>query len=108
MMRLPKTSERGAKIIGPTDMSAHLSDMIEKRKERNSPTPKPTTNTEMGTRAASWLTLKDWETPGISAVMTLELKATTKHVTATTMVMYHFCTLDQFFGFSGSPSAKAT
>jgi hypothetical protein len=44
----------------------------------------------------------------MSEVMTLEQKATTKHVTATIMVMYHLNALDQFFGFSGSPSAKVT
>lgn len=44
----------------------------------------------------------------MSAVMTLEQKATTKHVAATTIVMYHLNILDQFLGFSGSPSANVT
>lgn len=47
-------------------------------------------------------------TPGKSAVTTLLAKATTKHVNATTIVMYHLSNFDQFFGFSGSSSLKVT
>ena len=53
------------------------------------PIPKPTTNTVMGRRATSSDTLKVFSTPIMSAVMTEEQKATTKQVTATTIVTYH-------------------
>ena len=91
----------GGRQVSQTYQSIHW-------REGSSPTPKPTTKTEMGTRATSWLTPNDSETPPISEVMTLEQNATTKHVMATTMVMYHLKGLDQFLGFPGSPSAKET
>src|SRR5690349_13447401 len=110
MMRLPKTSERGAKTMGPRQVykSALTCRRIRSTQGVDLPTPKPTTKTEMGTRAASWLTLKDSSTPSTSEVMILEHRATTKHVAATTIVMYHLKALDQFLGSSGSPGAKVT
>lgn len=66
------------------------------------------TNTVTVRSATSRETLNDSITPGKSAVTTLLAKATTKHVNATTIVMYHLHNLDQFFGLSGSSSLKVT
>lgn len=66
------------------------------------------TNTVTVRSATSRETLNDSITPGKSAVTTLLAKATTKHVKATTIVMYHLNNLDQFFGLSGSSSLKVT
>ena len=72
------------------------------------PTPKPTTKTEMVTRAASSLMWNSSDTPAMSAVMTEEANATTKQVKATIMVQYHLNALDQFFGFAGSSTVNVT
>jgi len=72
------------------------------------PSPKPTTKMEMLTRANSSETSNSFCTPAMSAVMTEDANATTKHVTATTMVQYHLYALDQFFGFSGSFGLNVT
>lgn len=84
----PKSSEQGAKARGPT--------------------PKPITNTVIVSKATSYETLKRSATPSRLAVMTEELKATTKQVKATTIVHHHFLTLVKFFGFSGSLMVKVT
>jgi hypothetical protein len=52
---------------------------------KNVPTPNPTTNREILARASSSDILNSLPTPAISAVITLDEKATTKHVVATTI-----------------------
>lgn len=66
------------------------------------------TNTVTVRNVTSRETSNDSITPGRSAVTTLLAKATTKHVKATTMVMYHLNILLQFLGFSGSSRLKVT
>jgi len=72
------------------------------------PIPNPTTNTDMLTNATSSETLNSFSTPAISAVITDDANATTKHVTATTIVHHHLYAFDQFLGFSGSLGVNVT
>ncbi|KAG5305325.1 hypothetical protein I7I50_05682 [Histoplasma capsulatum G186AR] len=82
----------------------------EKKKKinKNPPIPNPITKTVIVSSATTSPTANSSATWFIPAVITLLSKATTKHVTATTIVMYHFRALLQFFGFSGSSSLKVT
>ena len=72
------------------------------------PTPKPTTNTIMFNNETSSLTWNVADGPPRSAVITALLKATEKQVMATVIVHHHLQALDQFLGFSLSPSLNVT
>lgn len=72
------------------------------------PTPNPITNNVIGSKATSSLTLNASATSPISAVTIALLKATQKHVRATTIVHHHLYALLQFLGLSTSPSVNVT
>lgn len=78
------------------------------RKRYDVPIPKPTTNNVMVNKLTSSDTPNVSETPSISAVMTLDANATTKHTEAIISVHHHLYAFDQFFGFSGSSIVKVT